>query len=256
MAAYEAVLSCDEKMWADETVGEPLPLYYLKDFKLSGVRLDETDVLQYATLDINGDGLNECIVNGFSNENLLLYYYDGHVYFTTVIAYYEGLHTDGSYAWNDTTAVGHEYGEFQLVFDGDAWESKTLWRVVNDSQTDADYYVGDEQVSREVLSAYTRNRAATAVAFSPFVPSWQKAVSRQEAEEIASEHWNIKTGDVDTGNGFRYRIVILTDDNGNYKGVLQWLVEGIQYSHYSMVDEIVIDSTTGEVSPYNYNGGK
>ena len=256
MAAYEAVLSCDAQMWSNGTVGEALPLYYLKDFKFSGVRLDEAGPLQQAFVDINGDGLNECIVTGFSNDSLLLYYHDGHVYFTNLNVYYEDFHTDGSCAWNDTSAGGHEYGESQLFFDGNTWESTELWRVVNDGETDAAYYVGGEQVSKEVLSAYTRNRVTTAVEFSPFAPTWQKAVSRQEAEEIASEHWGIKTGDVDTGNGFRYRIVILTDDNGNYNGVLQWLVEGLQYSHYSMVDEIVINSTTGEVSPYNYNGGK
>lgn len=163
----------------------------------------------------------------------------------------QDFYTDGTFSWQDTTADGPEYGLSRMIFDGYEWQTEELWRVVNDGESDAAYYVGGKRATKEVFDAAVRESDTTRATFSAFEPSRQKAISRYEAEAIASKHWNIKTGDVNQENGFRYLIAVVSDDNGQYNVYLKWLVEG---GHYSTVDQITVNATTGEVS--TYSGGK
>ncbi len=78
----------------------------------------------------------------------------------------------------------------------------------------------------------------------PTVMLQDKPFSLDDAKKIASEYWNIKSGDVDETTGFRYAIFDKPSNNGNYRIALTWLVEG---DHYSVVEIIEIDPFTGEV---------
>ena len=249
-SAYEAALACDTRVWTDKTASEPLS-FSLMDLQFSSVSLDEAGPLRQAFLDLDGDGVDECIVAGEQGVSLLLYYHEEQVYFEYLyIADYD-FYTDGTFSWHDTTSDGPEYGLSRMIFDGYEWQTEELWRVVNDGEPDAAYYVGGKRATKEVFDAAVRESDTTRATFSAFEPSWQKAISRYEAEAIASKHWNIKTGDVNQENGFRYLIAVVSDDNGQYNVYLKWLVEG---GHYSTVDRITVNATTGEVS--TYSGGK
>lgn len=74
----------------------------------------------------------------------------------------------------------------------------------------------------------------------------KEVLTEEQALEIAEQHWGLHTGDIDSGNGFKYRIGIVatpTDVAPYYVAYLSWLVNN---SHYSLVERIFIDSMSGE----------
>ena len=80
------------------------------------------------------------------------------------------------------------------------------------------------------------------------ISSNKTRITEDEAIEIASKHWGIKTGDIDEGTGFAFLIVPVNSSNDNIKIALKWFVEK---QHYSTVDTIEIDPYTGEIIPYD-----
>jgi hypothetical protein len=76
-------------------------------------------------------------------------------------------------------------------------------------------------------------------------------ISEEQAMEIASDYWDIKTGDV-ADNGFTFRIQSMgttqtPKGEAVYRIALRWLVELEESSHYSTVDMVWVDMMTGEV---------
>ena len=76
-------------------------------------------------------------------------------------------------------------------------------------------------------------------------------ISEEQAMEIASDYWDIKTGDV-ADNGFTFRIQSMgttqtPKGEAVYLIALRWLVELEESSHYSTVDMVWVDMMTGEV---------
>ena len=69
-------------------------------------------------------------------------------------------------------------------------------------------------------------------------------ISEDEAIEIASQYWGIKSGDKDEATGFQFLIMPVDSSNDNIKIALKWLVDN---HHYSTVDSIEIDPFTGEI---------
>ena len=69
-------------------------------------------------------------------------------------------------------------------------------------------------------------------------------ITEEEAIEIASKHWGIKSGDKDEKKGFSFLIMPVERSNGNIKIALKWLVNN---QNYSTVDMIEIDPDTGEI---------
>jgi hypothetical protein len=87
----------------------------------------------------------------------------------------------------------------------------------------------------------------------PTDPRGEDSLSETEAMEIASDYWNVKTGDTDPDNGFLYRIesqgVKQTPEGRTvYNIFLRWFVELPGDSHYSTVENIWVDAVTGEVA--------
>lgn len=71
-------------------------------------------------------------------------------------------------------------------------------------------------------------------------------IDRKQAVELASEHWGVRSGEVDEQTGFRMNIFIdetPTEQSNRFRLALRWLVDG----HYSTVDEIYIDADSGEI---------
>ena len=110
---------------------------------------------------MDGDGIDELIIN--CGDTIILRYYQGVVYlydFTFRNLYY--LNTDGTYTWNDT-GKNFEYGMNQLTFEGSKLVSKSLYRVVENTE----FYIGEESVSKNALQDYINANPKTQVIFEP-----------------------------------------------------------------------------------------
>ena len=117
--------------------------------------------LRYAYQDLDGDGIDELIID--CGDTIILRYYKGVVYlydFTFRNLY--DLNTDGTYSWNHT-GQNFEYGMSQITFEGSKLVSKTLYRVVENTE----FYIGEERVSENTLQDYINANPKTQVVFKP-----------------------------------------------------------------------------------------
>ena len=69
-------------------------------------------------------------------------------------------------------------------------------------------------------------------------------ITEEQAIDIASRHWGIKSGDVDEKTGFPFLIMPAESGNANIRIDLKWLVNN---TNYSTVDTVEIDPYTGEI---------
>ena len=158
--AYEGVLVNQIKVYVPQlekyeylknctTSYMPTPLYDIKDS------------LNYAYQDLDGDGIDELIID--CGDTIILRYYLGKVYlydFTFRQMY--DLCTDGSFSWNHT-GQNFEYGMSQLCFEGFQLKSKPLYRVVDN----VEFYIGEERVSEQTLQNHINVNPKTKVTFEP-----------------------------------------------------------------------------------------
>ncbi len=245
MEMYEAVLKNEIKVY--ETDIEEYN--YLRDCKTpyNRISLCELDSLRYVYMDVDGDSVNELVID--CGDTLILRYYEGTVYvypFTFRNMYQ--LNTDGSYNWNHT-GQDFEYGENQLVFDGAELKPKEIWRIVNDGEPNAEYYIGDKQVTQEEILKYIEDNPKTKVEFLPLEVSWLNKISRSEAITIAENYWE----DFDIKeNGYRVELAVNANSPDSVYVVV---IKRFVIDHYSVFDEIWIDKNTGEtIIPYAPDG--
>lgn len=237
MQEYERVLKGEIKVY--ETDIEEYS--DLKDCKTpyNGVPLCELESLKYVYMDVDGDLVNELVI-ACGGDTLILHYYRGSIFvYSFTFRSLNSLNTDGSYSWNHTGS-DFEYGESKLYFEGEALKTKGLWRIVNDGEPNAAYYIGDKQVTQEEILKYIQDNPKTEVEFLPLAVTWFNEISADEALQIAAEHWASFNP---TEN--RYWISRGANDwapESVYVIVMQCLVE----DHWSTIDEIWIDKTTGE----------
>ena len=247
MAKYERVLQNEEKIIAGHQY------IYLKECSVyPGIPLEQAGTLYCAYVDVDKDGISELFVS--CGDMMLFRYYNGDVYMYDVTVRHADWNTDGSYAWNSNKDL-FEYGETQFYFDGAKLKDRVLWKIVNDGEPNAEYYIGGEQVTEAEMTEYFKDNPKTKIEFSPLDLPWQNKVSWQEALDIAAEYWNIKSGDVDPETGFPYAFLPKNSRDNNYCVALSWLVDG---HHYSTLDTIEIDPSTGEIilPTYDFPDGK
>ena len=245
MEMYEAVLNNEIKVY--ETDIEEYN--YLTNCKTpyNGIPLGDCKQLKYAYTDIDNDSINELVID--CSDTLILRYYEGTVYvypFTFRQLYY--LNTDGSFAWS-YTGQNFEYGRRQLYFEGAKLKTKDLYRIVNDGEPNAEYYIEGKQVTSEELQKYIADNAKTRVEFLPLEVSWQNEISEDEAIALAKKYW--EGFDIEE-NGYQVEI------GYNKAAPVSVHVVIIRYyviDHYSTFDEIWIDKNTGEaIVPYDTDG--
>ena len=247
---YEAVLQNKTKVYDVQTQSYK----FLKDCQapytgkyLSVISRD----LKYAYVDMDGDGLDELIID--CGDTLVLHYSEGSVYCYSFIfqnMYY--INTDGSYSWNRTSGTDIEYGNDKLIaFDREKVTTENVWKIVNDGAPNAEYYIGGKQVKHEEILKYFENNKKTKVEFSPLDLSFQNNISRSEALKIAKNYWSYWS----TQDGFIVEHGVNdTAPSSVYVIVIKQLVMN---EHYSTVDEIWIDINTGEtIIPNSSIGGK
>lgn len=69
-------------------------------------------------------------------------------------------------------------------------------------------------------------------------------ITEEEAVQIASDYWGVKSGDVDEKTGFPYLIMPVQSKNDNIRIDWKWLVNN---ETYSTLDSVEIDPYTGAI---------
>lgn len=245
MQAYEAALKNEIRV-CETDIEE---WNYLKDCKTpyNRIPLCELERIGYIYVDIDGDSINELVID--CGDTLILRYYEGTVYvypFTFRNMYQ--LNTDGSYNWNHT-GQDFEYGENQLAFDIAKLKPKEIWRIVNGGEPNAEYYIDGKQVTREEILKYIEDNPKTRIEFSPLEVSWLNKISRVGAVLLAQEYWASFYTE-DKGN-----IIVPGDNSLAPSHVYVVLMRRFVLDHWSTIDEIWIDKNTGEaIIPYVSDG--
>ncbi len=243
MEMYDAVIEGDLPV-----VDENLQKKNLADcvFPYTLTKLSESRGLQKGVLDMDGDGVNEMVISEVMGDHFVLRYYAGNVYlYAFPFRNFYHLKTDGSFSWNGSDYTSNFiHGESKLVFEDGKVKTWELWRVSNDGEPNAEYFIAGKQVTHEEMLQYLESRPQTRVEYSPLEASWIKRISLDEALEIASAHWGIRSGDIDPDTGFRFSLIPKSSGADYYRISLSWLVEN---TNYSTLDTIVIDALTGEI---------
>lgn len=221
----------------------------LKDMKTPYGRtpLRELDSIGYALVDFGGDGVDELVID--CGDTLIFRYYEGKLYsyeFTFRNLYY--LTTDGSRFWNHTGS-DFVYGENQIFFDEERLASKELWRIVNEGEPNAEYYIEGKPVSQSEILQYFEANSKTNVTFSTFEAPWKNPVSAAEAYRLANAYWErFEIGK----NGYH---VERGTNSWAPDSVYVFVIRQFVVDHYSTFDEIWIDVNTGEaIVPYAPDG--
>ena len=242
MEVYESVLKNEIKVYETDIQ----EYSYLANCKTpyNRIPLADCEQLKYAYTDMDNDSINELVID--CGDTLLLRYYEGTVClysFTFRSLYY--LNTDGSYSWN-YTGQDFEYGEKQIYFEGAELKAKELYRIVNDGEPNAEYYVEGKPVTQEELQKYIKDNPKNQLVFLPLEVSWQNKISQSEAIELAEKYWesfDIKENEY---------LVAIGDNQHAPSSVHVVIIRWYVIDHYSTFDEIWIDKNTGEVIiPYD-----
>ena len=116
-------------------------------------QLSTCDCVEYAVLDMDGNGDVELLIKGWSEDILVLHIENDVVYgydFT-----FRGMYNvaeDGSFCWN--TNAGNTYGVSKLIFKNKECDIVEIYRVENDNT----YYVNNKEVNKEEFDLFITNR--------------------------------------------------------------------------------------------------
>lgn len=239
LCAFGEVLKNDIPVYEvnGDSIGEPCSLRDVKT-PTDRIPLCEVEGLRYAYLDIDGDMKQEMIID--CDDMLVLRFYENNVYvypFSHKQMY--DLQTDGSYAWN-RNGQSFEYGESRLAFDGAALRSVELWRIVNDREPDAEYYIGGERVTKEEILTYFARNPKARVELLPLETAWENEISSDAAREIAERYVRESCGDE-----IGYQLILVSKWDLDYS-VYVFLVRP---TPVEISREVWIDKYTGEVIP-------
>ena len=268
MQMYESAIKGEICVF-DEVLGE----VKLEDcrFLSNNLRLGECEILNKAILDMDGDGINEYVIQSPNKDHIVLHYYNGKVYsYCFDKSDFYNLNTDGSFYWSDSyESENWTHGLNQIMFDGESLNIKEIYRIKHiapfDFYENLEFYVDGKQITRVEFLDY-RN-FGTLVIFSPLDISCEYPISSEKACELASNYWEIENGMSEGVAGTRilHKIVILEKPNSDTQGYrISWQWEGYR-NHvpdppYSLPPENVIihkelfvDAITGECREYTDN---
>ena len=264
MEMYAAVLN-NEICVIDEHLGE----IKLKDcrFPSDNLSVAECETLNKAILDMDGDGINEYVIQSEAKDHIVLRYYNDKVYsYCFDSRNFYNLNTDGSFYWIDSYETTNcTRGLNQIAFDGSSLRIKDIYSIKQTSPYDYgdgthEYYVGGNQITREEFIDYYGCISKTMATFSPLDISCEYPISSERACELASDYWGIKSGMEDGAAGTLYvmKIILLekaSSDIQSYR--VGYLGEGytthVIDSCYAQpprsvitYKELLVDAITGE----------
>lgn len=220
-------------------------------FPTNGFRVDESIIQGKAIIDLDNDGINEYIIQSYAHDSIILHYHDGRVYaFAFEFESFNNLKYDGSFYWNSPYIYTGGYsdgvydrGGKRIRFDGAKLICEDIYKIVRDEQYNPRYYIGDEEVSSEDMTEYLKGLSTDFVEFTPLEAPWYNVITEEDAIEIASEYWDVKSGDIDKSTGFRLALFPQYSTGSNYCIALKWYVG----PNYSTVETIEINAFTGEI---------
>ena len=223
MQMYEAAIN-DEICVFDEHLGDTT-LKSLR-FPSNNARLDECKLLMKAILDMDGDGINEYVIQSEAKDHIVLHYYHDKIYsYCFDSKSFFNLTTNGSFHWIDSYELSNcTRGFSQIVFDGSSIRIKEIYRIKQTSpydygDGDHEYYVEGKHVTREKFRDYydSNCRSKAIATFSPLDISCEYPISSEKAYELASGFWGFKSGTEDGAAGTLYvlKIVILEKPNSD-----------------------------------------
>ncbi len=267
MQMYEAAIN-DEICVIDEHLGE-IKLKACR-FPSDNLRVDECEILNKAILDMDGDGINEYVIQSETKDHIVLRYYNGKVYsYCFDRSNFYNLNTDGSFYWSDSyESENWTRGLNQIAFDGSSLNIKEIYRIKHarpfDIYNDHEFYVDGKQVTSGEFSDYYQSNHHTVATFSPLDVSCEYPISSEKAYELASNYWGIESGMSEGVAGTRivHRIVILEKPNSDTQSYrICWQMEGyhnhVPDSPYSLPpysvtphEELIVDAITGECREY------
>ena len=272
MEMYEAAIK-GEICVMDERLCE----LSLKDCRFPGsdLRLEEYQLLSKAILDMDGDGINEYVIQSPTGEHILLRYYDGKVYCYGFAADdFCNLNEDGTFYSRSYEYEGVWYGGYhRLSFEGTFLNVEELCRVEETSKSwERNYYLNGCEVTYDEFRAYYYSSEYAHwrwISFSPFELSCQHPISAELAMEIAREYVGEGKGNYDAACGTTlYRRVLIssvpTADNpyyhivfyieSYYHGELLW--ECGMPNHIGVRKEVLVNAYTGACYPDSASDGK
>ena len=194
--------------------------------------------IDYAFVDMDGDGNVELLVSAIDTF-VFSYYHDNNAISIPEIYNFRamnGVYVDGSYSWNYPSSDGVSYGMKK--------NGKDIWRIENDGGSNPRYYIGDKSVTEEEMLKYLEdNPNPERVKFTAISgEGWNKVISEDHAEEIASEYWNIKNGDINEQTNKEYNIYVSSMAREIY-----YIRLHSGYYYEPDIDSLYIDAITGEI---------
>ena len=147
-------------------IGDTGEMAYLKDIRTPYLGIPLTEMwedISYAYLDMDGDGIEECVL--FCGVDILILRgHEGRGYlYAFPFNHMNTLYADGSFSWSDNGA----YGQSRLTFDGINARIRELWRVKGDGTPDAVYFVEGQQVTKTELDAFVAACPAAPLEWTP-----------------------------------------------------------------------------------------
>lgn len=109
--------------------------------------LNQCDNVQYAVLDMDGDGKEEVLISGWTSDMLVLHEENGNIYgFDFTFRGMYNVKTDGSYYWN--TNQGNTYGCSKLSFENGICSVVELNRAEFREDGSSDFFVNGVKVAK------------------------------------------------------------------------------------------------------------
>lgn len=140
-----------ENIKGDITKSRVSGVLYWDDWK--GPATDDSSYYTFAVVDMNGDGFSEMVLERLGEHCVIFYNHKKDDIDRRHFGFREmyNIRENGTFAWNRTSNVGHEYGCARL----DQNMNKTyLYTIRNDGTDQAEYFVNNLPVTQEELKQY------------------------------------------------------------------------------------------------------
>lgn len=110
--------------------------------------------VKYATVDMDGDGEVEVLLEGSCGDVLVLHHENGIVFgYDFVFRYMSDVKTDGTFSWS-YTGNKHSYGVHKLTFSAESYVLIDVCYVEEEGEDKVTYFIGEHVVSKTEYDAF------------------------------------------------------------------------------------------------------
>ncbi len=268
MEMFEAAIN-NEIYVFDDQLGE----ISLNDcrFLTNNVTVGECEFINKAILDMDGDGINEYIIqSGNEADHIVLHYYDGKVYsYSFGVTEFRHLNTNGTFYWS-LHVNNWVCGLNRLIFNGSSITIEKIYEVnISEDEDNDAYYIEGKPVTYEEFRdqydyyKYYSTDYIVRKSFSPLEIDCSYPISSEGALEIASKYWGVSDWEYDRAMGttIATRIVLSSKPSGENRYYrISWKEEHYWHAYpcweghtpgtTSIYKEVMVDAFTGECRKY------